>query len=159
MVKKMEKHRNIMNSNKSIINNNYNYSTNRNSLLNINPSNKKNKGNNNITQIVSNSDKKLKSKDDAKIKKIKKIMEYIEDEKNGLSYDLALEYDNRTYFQYYFSLIRTKHNLIFSFCHNNNYNSKVIQIDLFFIGFSTYYTVNALFYNDDTTHNTHVNNF
>ena len=35
----------------------------------------------------------------------------------------------------------------------NHGNSKIIKIDLFFIGFSIYYIVEALFYNDDTMHN------
>ena len=80
-------------------------------------------------------------------------MEYNDDEMNTLPYELALQYDKRTYWQYYISLLRTKHNFIFSFCYNKDYNSKIIKIDLFFIGFSIYYTVNALFYNDDTMHN------
>ena len=67
-----------------------------------------------------------------------------------------MEIDNRTFLQYYLSLLRTKHNLIFSFCHDNNYNSKIIQMDLFFIGFSVHYTVSALFYNDDTMHDLYI---
>ena len=35
---------------------------------------------------------------------------------------------------------------------NNDYNSRIIKIDLFFIKFSIEYTVNALFYNDNTMH-------
>ena len=80
-------------------------------------------------------------------------MEYNEDEINTLPYELALQYDRRTFCQYYISLLRTKHNFIFSFCYNKDYNSKIIKIDLFFIGFSIYYTLNALFYTDDTMHN------
>ena len=80
-------------------------------------------------------------------------MEYNNDEINLLNYDLALQYDKRTYCQYYISLLRTKHNFIFSFCYNKDYNSKIIKIDLFFINFSILYTVNALFYTDGTMHN------
>ena len=36
---------------------------------------------------------------------------------------------------------------------NNDYNSRIIKIDLFLIGFTIDYIVNALFYNDDTMHN------
>ena len=67
-----------------------------------------------------------------------------------------LQYDKRSYCQYYISLLKTKHIFIFSFCYNKDYNSKIIKIDLFFIGFTIYYTVNALFYNDDTMHNIYV---
>ena len=50
------------------------------------------------------------------------------------------------------SLIKTKHILIFAFYYNNDYNSKIIKIDLFFISFIIYYTVNALFFDDKTMH-------
>ena len=71
---------------------------------------------------------------------------------NNLSYNLAIIYDKRSYCQYYFSLIKTKQLIVFSFFYNNDYNSKIIKIDLFFISFIVYYTVNALFYNDETMH-------
>jgi len=80
-------------------------------------------------------------------------MEYNEDEINSLPYKLALQHDKRTYCQYYISLLRTKHSFLFSFYYSKDYNSKIIKIDLFFIGFSIYYTVNALFYTDGTMHN------
>ena len=84
-------------------------------------------------------------------------MKYKDEEINVLSYNLATIYDKRTYCEFYISLLKTKHNLIFSFCNSKDYNSRIIKIDLFFIGFTTYYTVNALFYNDDTMHNIYVN--
>ena len=57
---------------------------------------------------------------------------------------------------YYISLLKTKHNLIFTFF-NNDYNSTIIKIDLFFIGFTIDYIVNALFYDDNTMHNIYEN--
>ena len=90
------------------------------------------------------------------IKKSKEIMEYNDREKNDLTYDLALKYDKRTYCQYYFSLLRTKHIFFFSFFKNNDYNSQIIKMDLFFVGFTIYYTVNALFFNDNTMHKIYV---
>ncbi len=80
-------------------------------------------------------------------------MEYNDDEINSLPYALALQHDKRTYCQYYISLLRTKHSFLFSFYYSKDYNSKIIKIDLFFIGFSIYYTVNALFYTDGSMHN------
>ena len=47
--------------------------------------------------------------------------------------------------------------MFFSFFNNNDYNSRIIKINFFFVGFTIYYTVNALFYNDDTMHNIYVN--
>ena len=87
-----------------------------------------------------------------KIEKVENIMKYIDEEINTLPYDLAIKEDKRSYCQYYISLLKTKHSLIFAFCNNNDYNSKIIKIDLFFIGFAISYTVNALFYDDDTMH-------
>ena len=69
-----------------------------------------------------------------------------------MNYEFALKCDNRSYFEYYFSLIKTKHELIFTFCYNKDYNSRIIKIDLFFINFVMNYTINALFFNDDTMH-------
>ena len=85
-------------------------------------------------------------------------MEYINDELNILPYNLALQHDKRSFCQYYISLLRVKHTLLFSFYYNKDYNSKIIKIDLFWIGFSIYYTVEALFYNDDTMHNIYITN-
>ena len=84
------------------------------------------------------------------------ITEYNSYEKNELPYDLALKYDKRKYTEYYISLLREKHNLIFSFFNNKDYNSRVIKYDLFFIGFTIYYTINALFFNDDMMHKIYV---
>ena len=72
---------------------------------------------------------------------------------NSLLYEEALKYDKRTYIQFYLSLLRTKHSLIFAFYTSTDYNSKIIKICLFFFSFSLYYTVNALFFNDYTFHN------
>ena len=79
-------------------------------------------------------------------------MEYNDEEMNDLSYKLALKYDKRNFCEFYLSLLKTKHILIFSFCGSNDYNSKIVKIDLFFICFILYYTVNALFFNDNTMH-------
>jgi hypothetical protein len=93
-----------------------------------------------------------------KIEILKRILDYTDDEINDFPYNLALQFDKRTLCQYYISLIKTKHNLIFSFYYDKDYNSRIIKMDLFFIGFATNYTVNALFFNDDTMHNIYVTN-
>ena len=85
------------------------------------------------------------------------INNFIEEEINGFSYYFAIKFDKRNYFQYYISLIRTQHSLICALFNNSDYNSGIIKIDLFFIGFSIEYTVNALFYNDDTMHKIYEN--
>ena len=80
------------------------------------------------------------------------INKYIDEEINGFSYNLSLKIDKRTYCQYYISLLKTQHKLICALFNNNDYNSVIIKFNLFLIGFTIEYIVNALFYNDDTMH-------
>ena len=82
-----------------------------------------------------------------------KIVEFYTDyEINSMIYEKALIIDKRTYFEYYLSLLKTKHLLIFSFYPNKDYNSMVIKIILFFFSFALYFIINALFFNDTTMH-------
>ena len=85
------------------------------------------------------------------------MMDFIDDEINNLPYDLAIKYDKRTYSNYYCSLLRRKHIFIFSFLNKNDYNSRIIKIDLFFISFGINYVVNALFFSDKTMHKIYEN--
>ena len=80
------------------------------------------------------------------------IIKYNDSELNSMIYEEALKYDKRTYIQYYCSLLKTKHFLLFAFVPSNDYNSTTTKICLFFFSFSLYYTVNALFFNDSTIH-------
>ena len=137
---------NKKNKSKNIINDN-----NRN-FLNIN---KKRKGN---LIITNGSNRKFKrqtfptvSKDKV-LKRTKEIMAFNDEELNNLEYELALKYDHRTYCEYYISLLRIKHIIMFTFFNNTDYNSKIIKVDLFLFNFSLYYAVNTLFFNDNTMH-------
>ena len=60
---------------------------------------------------------------------------YNDYELNMLNYEDAKRLDYRSYCQYYISLLRTKHILIFSFIHHNDYNLQLIKIYLFFFTF------------------------
>ena len=71
---------------------------------------------------------------------------------NSLIYKKAKEKDQRTYCQYYLSLLRTKHILIFTFFYFNDYNSQIIKIYIFFLTFTINYAVSAMFYSDSTMH-------
>ena len=85
--------------------------------------------------------------------KNKEILEYNDNELNSLEYEKALIYDKRTFIQYYISLLRINHLLLFSFyIKNKDYNSQIIKMFLFFFFFSVHFTINALFFNDDTMH-------
>ena len=130
-----------------------------NNIINTNNSNKNNNkniiipntpGTERVTDILNST---IKQK---QIKNVEKIMEFNDDQINLLLYELAIKNDKRTYCRYYISLLKTKHNLINSFCYSKDYNSKIIKIDLFFVGFAIYYTVNALFFDDDTMHRIYV---
>ena len=68
------------------------------------------------------------------------------------SYNEAILFDKRTYWQYYVSLLKKYHLLLFSFYPNKDYNSRIIKIFLFFFFFSAHFTINALFYTDSTMH-------
>ena len=107
--------------------------------------------NNRYENISKNSKNELSIKESI-IQKTKEIMAYNDEELNQLSYEFALKYDNRIFCEYYISLIKTKHNLIFAFFYSKDYNSRIIKIDLFFINFVIYFTVNAFFFDDDTMH-------
>ena len=81
------------------------------------------------------------------------IYNYIDNEINILTYDEAIRIDKRTYTEFYISLIKLKHPLIFSFITKNDYNPKIIKIILFLFSFSLSYTINSLFFTDSTIHN------
>ena len=49
-----------------------------------------------------------------------------------------------------------KHILIFTFYTKTDYNSRIITIILFLFAFSLFFTVNALFFNDESLHNIYI---
>ena len=101
------------------------------------------------------SEKVIKVEEKGKNKEIKGEDEiiYLNDyELNSLSYDNALKYETRTYWQYYLSLIKTKQLIVFTFYTKTDYNSLQLKIILFLLSFALFYTVNALFFNDSTMH-------
>jgi len=91
----------------------------------------------------------VKYKNDINTEIMKKYNDY---ELNSFNYQKALKIDKRTYLQYYFSLLKTKHLIIFTFYTNTDYNSRIIKISLFVFSFSLYIAVNALFFSDSTMH-------
>ena len=77
---------------------------------------------------------------------------YNDYEMNSMSYKDALDKDKRSFIEYYLSLLRKKHILIFSFYTNNDYNSKMVKICIFLLDFGLYYTINSLFFTNATMH-------
>ena len=93
-------------------------------------------------------------------KKIKNnnIKIYNSHELNNLNYDLAIDLDKRTYFQYYFSLLKKKHMILFTFFPSDDYNLITVKISLFLLTFSLYFTIDGFFFTDETMHNVYINN-
>ena len=73
-----------------------------------------------------------------------------DEELNNLEYELATIIDKRTFFQYYFSLLKKKQLILFAFLPSNDYNLVVIKLALFLLSFSLYFTVNGFFFSDAT---------
>jgi hypothetical protein len=113
-----------------------------------------------VEDVISNSsnkyDKDFAMKEYERNKIYGSIMDFNDSEINQLKYDEALDIDERTYFQYYLSLVRTKNLFIFSFITKNDYNSRIIKMTLFFFKFTADFTVNGLFFNDSTMHKIYV---
>ena len=158
--KKIKKSKDNKNMKNKIGNNHSNniYQSNIYLNLSMNKSNKALKSKNNQTDI---SPKKKKTKrkliDIYKKKSLffKHDIKYknLNDrELNSLEYELAIQYDNRTYFQYYWSLVKRKQLIFFSFFPNKDYNLVTIKMSLFLISFSLYFTINGFFFNDNTMH-------
>jgi hypothetical protein len=73
-----------------------------------------------------------------------------DEQMNNLEYEIAVIIDKRTYFQYYFSLLKKKQLLLFAFYPNNDYNLTAVKISLLILSFSLYFTINGFFFNDTT---------
>ena len=80
------------------------------------------------------------------------VNNYNDFELNSLNYKDALEIDKRTYFEYYISLLKTKHPIIFSFCPIKDNNTLIIKINLFCLSFSIYYFFNTFFFTYNSIH-------
>ena len=79
-------------------------------------------------------------------------------ELNSLEYETAIVIDKRTYFQYYWSLLKKKQLILFTFFPQQDYNLISIKICLFLISFSLYFTFAAFFFSDETMHKIHKEN-
>ena len=77
---------------------------------------------------------------------------FTEDELNNFEYDYALKIDFRNYFQFYYSLLKQTHLIIFTFFVRNDYNIFLLKLSSFLISFALFFFMNALFFNDDSMH-------
>jgi hypothetical protein len=75
-----------------------------------------------------------------------------------MEYEEALNFDKRNYIQYYWSLLKKKQLILFTFIPTNDYNLLTLKISLFLLSFSLYFTINGFFFSDETMHKIHENN-
>ena len=87
-----------------------------------------------------------------------KVNYFTSHELNTMAYKEALKYDKRTFFQYYWSLIKKKQIILFIIINDDDYNLITIKTVLFLISFSLYFTLNGFFFNDSTMHKLYQNN-
>ena len=113
-----------------------------------------NKPSKSLTQSKSESKNIITEFDQIMNSKISEMNDY---ELNFLDYKLAIKYDMRTFCQFYFSLIRMKHLLFFSFLTKTDYNPRPIKYCSFFTNFSLYFAIKTLFFNDSTMHTIYEN--
>ena len=102
-----------------------------------------------------NNNKMKKSNYDIKNEKTNKYLpldNFSDFELNIMKYNDAQCIDNRTYFQYYLSLLKSKHPITFTFCSNKDYNLLIIKICLFSLSFAIYYLFNAIFFSYSIIH-------
>ena len=117
---------------------------------NIKKTNRNNKTN--VTLLINNN-KKNKMEKSHFNKPTRNILNITEI--NSLLFKEALLYDKRSFTEYYLSLLKTKHILLYIFYHND-YNSTVIKISIFLFNLATCISVNALFFNDSTMHKIYI---
>ena len=84
--------------------------------------------------------------------KIERKKYFTEDELNSLKYEYALEIDNRSYLQFYWSLLKQNHLIIFTFFVHKDYNIFLFKFGLFIISIGLFLFMNALFFQDDSLH-------
>jgi hypothetical protein len=124
------------------------------SKLNQRPENMKKKS---ISNFFSNTKEGIKKtnevkKEQLKNKNKKNIINFNDYELNSMDYEDAIKYDRRSYCEYYISLLKRKHPLLFGFCPFKDYNSIIIKSCIFFLSFGIYYAINFVFFNENMIH-------
>ena len=75
---------------------------------------------------------------------------------NNLSYEKAIESDKRTFSGIYFSRLKSKHLLIYTFFSYNDHNLIYIKISRFFFMISTSMVMNVIFFFDSSMHKIYI---
>ena len=112
---------------------------------------KQHKNKNNIKNVI------YPEKSNSTIIKRMPEINYTEFELNNSSYKIALLYDKRLFWKYFFSLVKFEHLLFFAIVPSKDYNSRAIKICIFLFTFALFFADNAIFMNEDAIHNIYEN--
>jgi len=107
--------------------------------------------------IINKIDNDTNNKKNNSIQTYNDIIQNIDCEMNDFSYKEAVDNDKRSLFEYFISLIKTKHWLVLWFYYNTHYNPIMIKICLFIFSFALYYAINTLFFDDATMNKIYEN--
>ena len=112
----------------------------------------------NSNKFLNLSTKKHLNKNKKNLYLSKKVVlnHYNDKEMNSFDFSEAKAKDKRSYCQFYLSLLRTQHILIFTFCQFHDYNFQPIKIYLFFLTFAINYLISAMFYSESTMHKVYI---
>ena len=133
--------------------------------------NQRNKNEENTIRKSSFSNKYIKEKKDQKDNKLK-VFDYLkvkerfmpkaenlnDEELNSLDYEIAVIIDKRTFMEFYWSLLKKRHLILFAFYPVNDYNIMIIKVSFFIVSFSLYMTINGFFFSDETMHKVYEDN-
>ena len=87
----------------------------------------------------------------------KRYLYFIDNELNTLEYKYAINIDFRTFFQFYWSLLKQIHLIFFTFVSRNDYNLFLSKLSLFLMSFSFTIALNTIFFLDETMHKLYEN--
>ena len=109
-----------------------------------------------------NSNKRRKKKNNTTIEFINKSLKnkkitFNDFELNSFSYENAILYDKRSFCDYYLSLLKSKHPILFSFCPIKDYNTMIIKTCIFSLSLAIYYTINFSFFDNNDIHRIYKN--
>ena len=99
------------------------------------------------------SESEIEEKEKEKIEKFIDTKNMTDRELNSLEYEDALKYDKRTFWQYYWTLLKQNQLILFTFLPSNDYNLVSLKIILFIMVLSVKVTINGFFFTDKTMHN------
>ena len=102
--------------------------------------------------IMGNNEINNKTKQEKYHKINKDNNNYNDFELNSFDYEKAVKFDKRTFVEYYFSLLKRKNIILFSFIPVKDYNSIIIKLCIFSLNFSIYYVMNYAYCNENIIH-------